>query len=142
MQWELEHNYLVLNNWHGFLRLGGNAIEIFRYLSTEIISKWWNSGDLVSAFNDLCISTKILLAWLHVTTMKPIFVSFCTLHVLKTHSKVIACTVDTDVLALAISVFAKLKSHTEEFWVDFGAVKKRKFYPVRRIFNELENQKF
>lgn len=60
-------------------------------------------------------STKTLLAWLLVTTIKPIFVSFCTLHVLKGHSKVIACTVDADVLALAISALAKLQSYTDEF---------------------------
>ena len=57
------------------------------------------------------------------------------------HSKVIIRTADTDVLALTISAFAKLQSHTPEFWVDFDAGKNRKFHPIHRIFNNLGESK-
>ena len=38
---------------------------------------------------------------------------------LQGHSKIIIRMVDTDVLLLAVSVFACLKDQLEEFWVDF-----------------------
>ena len=50
-------------------------------------------------------------------------------------------TVDTDVLVLAISDFAKLHSQTKEFLVDFVRGKSRKFYLVHRIFNDLGEPK-
>ena len=44
---------------------------------------------------------------------------------------------DTDVLVLAVSVFASLKDQLEEFWVDLGVGKHRRYAPVQVIFNNL-----
>ena len=49
-------------------RLGKNKTELFQYISTEIISKGWNEGDLVCVFNDLCISST---PDLHLTCLDP-----------------------------------------------------------------------
>ena len=61
--------------------------------------------------------------------------------VLQDLSKVVTCTVDTDVLIFAISSFTKLQSHAQKSWVDFGVSRNRKFYPVYRIFNDLRESK-
>ena len=54
------------------------------------------------------------------------------------HQREVICTVDTEVLVLAISTFNKLSSFVEELWLDFGAGKNRKFYPVHDIYEELK----
>ena len=43
------------------------------------------------------------------------------------------CTVDTDVLVLAVSVFARLKDQLEELWVDFRVGEHRKYVSVQVI---------
>ena len=61
---------------------------------------------------------------------------------LQNHSKIIICTVDTDVLVLAVSVSAGLKvDQLEELWVHFGVGKHRKYAPVLIIFNNLGESK-
>ena len=46
-------------------------------------------------------------------------------------------TVDTDVLILAISFFHELKVDVDEPWVVFGAWKKRCFFRVHEIYNQI-----
>ena len=43
------------------------------------------------------------------------------------------CTVDTDVLVVVVSVFARLKDQLEELWVDFRVGEHRKYVPVQVI---------
>ena len=57
------------------------------------------------------------------------------------HQRVLICTVDTDVLLLAIFTFDNLQSFVEELWLDFGAGKNIKFYPVHDIYEELGKSK-
>ena len=59
----------------------------------------------------------------------------------KGHSKVIIRTADTDVLVLAICAFAKLQSHTKEFWVDLLQAKIESSIPTTESSMILENQK-
>ena len=47
-------------------------------------------------------------------------------------------TVDTDVLVLAVSVYEQLQEEMEELWVEFGAGKNKKFFPIQET---LENVK-
>ena len=49
------------------------------------------------------------------------------------HQRVVIYTVDTEVLVLAISTFDKMQSFVEELWLDFGAGKNRRFYPVNDL---------
>ena len=58
------------------------------------------------------------------------------------HQRVLICTVDTDVLLLAIFTFDNLQSFVEELWLDFGAGKNIKFYPVHDIYEELAATKY
>ena len=60
---------------------------------------------------------------------------------LKGHSKVIIRTADTYVLVLAICTFAKLQSHTKEFWVDLMQAKIESSIPSTESSMILENQK-
>ena len=57
------------------------------------------------------------------------------------HQRVVIGFIDTDVLVLAISTFDKFQSFFEQLWLDFGAGKDRKFYPVHDIYEELGKSK-
>ena len=57
------------------------------------------------------------------------------------HQRVVIYTVDTDMLVLAISTFDKFQSFDKELWLNFGAGKNRKFYPVHDIYEELGKSK-
>ena len=46
-------------------------------------------------------------------------------------------TVDTDVLVLAVLVYEQLQVEMEEPWVDFGAGKNRKFFPVHETLEHI-----
>ena len=54
------------------------------------------------------------------------------------HTKMVIRTVDTDVLVLAVSVYEQLQEEMEELWVEFGAGKNKKFFPIQET---LENVK-
>ena len=56
---------------------------------------------------------------------------------LQGQSKIITYMVDTDVLVLAVSMFAHLKGQFEELWANFGIRKHRKYVPVHVNFNNL-----
>ena len=60
---------------------------------------------------------------------------------LQSHSKIIICAVDADVLVLAVSVPARLKDQLEELWLDFGVRKHRKYVPAHVIFNILDESR-
>ena len=57
------------------------------------------------------------------------------------HQRVAIRTIDTNVLVLAISTLDKLQSFIEELWLEFGAGKNRKFFPVHDIYEELGKPK-
>ena len=60
---------------------------------------------------------------------------------LKGHSKITVRTVDTDVLVIAASVFARSNERLEELWIDFGTGKHRQFVPIHVIFSNLGQSK-
>ena len=53
------------------------------------------------------------------------------------HREMVIRTVDTDVLVLAVSVYEQLQEETEELWVDFGAGKNRKFFPIHKTLEHI-----
>ena len=53
------------------------------------------------------------------------------------HTKTVIRTVGTDVLVLAVSVYEQLQEEMEELWVDFGARKNRKFFPIQETLEHI-----
>ena len=115
---------------------------MFVYISKEVLSYTEDDMILIPAYGTIFIT--------NTNQMASSFISPCNhqeadtrvfLHVndrsLKDHSKIIIRKVDTDVLVLTVSVFARLNNHLEELWVDFGAGKHRNDAPVHLIFNNL-----
>ena len=134
------------SNWHGFLRLDQNKSELFSYLSKEILlctddeivvtcayatNCITNDGQMVSSFISPCnheeADTRVFL---HVNDMS-----------LQGYTKIIVRTVDTDVLVIAVSVFARLQGQLEELWIDFGTGKHRRFVPIHIVFGNLGQSK-
>ena len=44
---------------------------------------------------------------------------------------------NTDVLVLAVSVYEQLQEEMEELWVEFGAGKNRKFFPIQETLEHI-----
>ena len=130
-------------NWRNFLHLDQNKTELFLYLSTTIIQH----GDredviMICAYDDTCISSRNKLdlsnltpcnheeadtrVFLHVKDMTK-----------QGHRKKVIRTVDTDVLVLAVSVYEQLQEEVEELWVDLGAGKYRKFFPIHETLEHI-----
>ena len=139
---KVQDNSIAPTNWRGFLRLDQNKTELFAYLSKEVLLHVEDDMVLTCAYDTTCIT--------NTNQMASSFISPCNheeadtrvfLHVndmsLQGHSKITIRTVDTDVLVLAVSVFARLKDQLEELWVDFGVGKHRKYVPIHVIFNNL-----
>ena len=130
-------------NWRSFLCLEQNKTELFRYLSTTIIQHG-DRGDviMICAYDDTRISDSNELdlsnltpcnheeadtrVFLHVKDMTQ-----------QGHTKMVIRTVDTDVLVLAVSVYEQLQKEMEELWVDFGAGKNRKFFPIHETLEHI-----
>ena len=53
------------------------------------------------------------------------------------HTKMVIRTVDTDVLVLAVSVYEQLQEEMGELWVDFGAGKNTKFFPIHETLEHI-----
>ena len=56
---------------------------------------------------------------------------------LQGRTKITIRTVDTNVLVIAVSVFARLQVQLEELWIDFGTGKHRQFVPIPVIVSNL-----
>jgi len=66
---------------------------------------------------------------------------FLQINDIQGHNKIIVRTVDTDVLVIAVSVFARLKDQLEELWIDFGTGKHRQLVPIHVVFSNLGKSK-
>ena len=60
---------------------------------------------------------------------------------LKGHKSILIRTVDTDVLVLSLESFFHLVEEIDQFWIDFGTGKNRKFFAVHEIFDVLRTKK-
>ena len=130
-------------NWRSFLRLDQNKTEIFCYLFITIIQH----GDrghviMICAYDDTFINSSNELdlsnltpcnheeadtrVFLHVKDMTQ-----------QGHTKMVIRTVDTDVLVLAVSVYEQLQEEMGELWVDFGAGKNTKFFPIHETLEHI-----
>ena len=131
-----------------FLTTGehSNKSELFHYLSNQMAKIGLIDQDLICAFDDTCFSYN---PDIDLTSMAPCNHKEVDTHVFlhatnsdeNGHQRVVIRTVDTDVLVFAISTFDKLQSFVEELWLDFGAGKNRKSYPVHDIYEELGKSK-
>ena len=132
-----------LTNWRSFLRLDQNKTESFRYLSTTIIQHGVREDVImICAYDDTCISSSNELdlsnltpcnheeadtrVFLHVKDMTK-----------QGHRKMVIRTVEADVLVLAVSVYEQLQEEMEELWLDFGAGKNRKFFPIHETLEHI-----
>ena len=116
---------VILRDWKGFLRVDENKTELFSFLSHEVTRQSTTVGKVIYATDgrDILSSHPESVG----TTMMP-----CThekadtrllLHIAdavnRGSRKVCVCTVDTDVIVLAIASFEKISP--DELWVAFGS---------------------
>ena len=139
------HDSLAPSNWRGFVRLGENKKKLFKYLSQEATSQW-QENVLVCAYEGVCVASNSNFDLSGIKPCNHEEADTCVLlhahdMTMKGYSKLSIRTVDTDVLVLAITTFSKLKRYVEEFWVDFGAGKNRRFFPIHNIFYDIGEEK-
>ena len=142
---KVQDNTIAPSNWRGFLRLSENKKELFKYLSLQMLENW-TEHNLVCAFDDICESNNpsLNIASIKISNHEEADTRVL-LHASNLasggFSKITIRTVDTDVLVLAIATFSKLKIYVEEFWIDFGSGKNRRFYPIHAIFEDIGEEK-
>jgi len=125
-------------SWNNFLRVNENKTELFSFLSERIASL--NLSKLVCVTqgeNVLCnnnIDLSGLFPWNHEEADTRLFVHVKHAAILKLKTSLVIST-DTDVVVLAISMFAKLE--IDKLWIAFGKGKDLRWIPIHEISNAL-----
>ena len=97
-------------NWKSFLRCSENKIELFEYLSEEVVMAIKGPGTLVATYNDLVISNQQL----EKLDIEPCGIEEAD----KTHQNLLIKTVDSDVVVIALAVFQEI-SNLKELWIRY-----------------------
>ena len=144
---KVQEDSISPKKWRGFPMLNRNKAEVFAYLSKELLLHAEDDMVLTCPYDTTCVTNtnQIVSSFIspcnHEKAYTRVF-SHVNYMSLQGHSKITIRVVDTDVLAPAVSVFARLKDQLEELWADFGIGKHGGMYvPVPVIFNNLGESK-
>ena len=124
----------LLGNWQEFLRIDANKTELFAFLADHITCLVTNK-QMVSTKGSgvLCIppqDTSYLAPCDHEEADTRIILHLADA-VKEGFRKILLCTVDTDVVVLAVAAADKLD--VQELWMAFGMVKNFRYIPVHEI---------
>ena len=135
---------VIPRDWKGFLRVDENKTELFSFLSHEVTCQPTTVGKVIYATDGRDVLSSHAEA--DGANMMP-----CTheeadtrfhLHVAdavnRGSKKVCVCTVDTDVLVLAIASFEKI--NPDELWVAFCSGASLKYFPIHQLVNTIQPQ--
>ena len=134
----------VPTNWHSFLRIDRNKTELFRFLSEKIITSIETNKIVVTAFEDKALISKgamveNLSPCNHEEADTRVFLHALDMRRHNSIEHVMIKTVDTDVVVLAVALFAEL--NIKELWIDFGSGQNQAYYPIHTIYNSLGPEK-
>ena len=143
----LQDDLIAPTNCHSFLRLDENKIELFCYLSQYLVQKHGQSNiQLVFNFDTMSISydpdadLSFVLPCNHKEADTRVFLHTKDM-ALKGNKSILIRTVDIDVLALSLASFFHLAKDIDQFWIDFGTGKSRKFFAIHEICDVLRTEK-
>ena len=141
---KVEEQSQVPTNWHSFLRIDRNKTELFRVLSEKIITSIETNKIVVTAFEDKAlISNGAMVGNLspcnHEEADTRVFLHALDMRRHNSIEHVMIKTVDTDVVVLAVALFAGL--NVKELWIDFGSGQNQAYYPIHTIYNSLRPEK-
>ena len=133
----------ICKNWRQFLRVDKNKEELFTMLAVELGNQNANENTIIATAleNAICNDISVNLASLapsnHEEADTRIFLH--TLHAARSgHLKICIRTVDTDVVAIALSVFNKLQ--IQELWIEFGTGIHKRWLPIHEYAANLRIQ--
>ena len=133
-------------SWQNFLRLDFNKEELFTFLPIRS-SKMWQP----LKFWWLHMENRLYLWYLKMTcnhslhvNMKRQMIAWCYIHAAHAmrhgHQRVLVCTVDTDVVVLAVMVSQMLPAHTK-LWLAFRTGKSLRYLTAHEISTYLGPEK-
>ena len=127
------------SNWHSFLRIDKNKTELFSFLSEQMTSNPELNKLVIAAFEDVVLTSnqadvRNLSPCNHEEADTRVF-----LHALDMSNNglqnVMIKTVDTDVVVLAVSMYAEL--NLKELWIEFCSGQNQVYYPIHILYNSL-----
>ena len=136
-------NNSIPKNWGEFLRLDDNKKELFAFLSREAITVETDKQVISTLLEDVVCRQERNKDGLspcsheEADTRMMVHVADAA----KQYNSVIIRTVDSDVVVLAVYVFACLTPSLNSLWVAFGTGKSYRLIPVHRICSALGHQK-
>ncbi len=127
-------------NWQDFLRVDANKADLFHYLSSCCVD-WVNDGCkelLVTVDSNVLVfparTIDSIAPCSHEEADTRLFIHVADA-VRKGHTKLLIRTVDTDVIALAVSVVHRLD--LQELWIEFGTGKNHRYISINDISNAI-----
>ena len=116
---------------------------MFSFLSKQLAKTYMDGKLLVTTESETVLSNKPL----DVSLLQPCNHAEADMHIFlhlayassQDHQKVPVCTVDSDIVVLAVAFFAQLD--LSELWIGFGAGKHCRDIPVHRIHSKLGQSK-
>ena len=140
----VQDNLIAPTNWHSFLRLDENKIEVFRYLSQYLMkTHGQNNTKLVCSFDTMSLLSDpdevltFISACNHEEADTRVFLHTKDM-ALKGHKSILIRTVDT---VLSLASFFHLAEEIDEFWIDLGTGKNRNFLAIHEICDVLRTEK-
>lgn len=126
----------VPKNWGDFLRLAENKKELFAFLSREVVTIPTDK-QIISTLNEDVVCrqprcTEGLAPCSHEEADSRIMVHIAD--AVKHYNRIHIRTVDSDVVVLAVYVFAQLFASLAELWVAFGTGKHFRMIAAHRIY--------
>ena len=137
---------VIPGNWQSFLRVDGNKVELFSYLSTMLAESFQEEGkELVVTDGEqvICVPQQEDVNSLapcnqeEADTRMMLHVAHAAQH---GHHQIQVRTVDTDVVVLAVMVVQKLPAG-DELWVAFGTGKNYRYIAAHEIASSLGPEK-
>ena len=131
---------MSLKDWASFLRIDENKVELFRFLSSNLIASAPQDRTVLCAFdNTVSCNTCFDLSEINPCSQEEadtrIFLHIFNMTSRQGIKKVKIRTVVTDVVVLAISTFRRLS--LDYLWIDFGTGKSRKLYAIHKIHSQI-----
>ncbi len=136
-------NNAIPKNWGEFLRLSENKKELFAFLSREVITMPTDKQIISTLLDDVIYRQERdkegLAPCSHEEADTRMMVHVAD--AAKQYNTVIIRTVDSDVVVLAVFVFAQLVPSLTALWVAFGTGKNYRLIPAHRIYAAIGNMK-
>ena len=139
----VEPDSRVPGNWEAFLRIDENKTELFKYLAEEIINIDSADKQVITTYGEKVLmkieqNSELLEPCNHEEADTRLFVHAADASNQR-KKRVMICTVDTDVVVIALAMFDRLD--LDELWISYGVGKHLRYLPIHTMHANLGPEK-